>query len=50
LNRVIVAVKGIAKELGLKNITVEGDGARVPPEQLTDADVQFIAAAAKQAP
>jgi hypothetical protein len=50
LNRVIVAAKKVAKELGLIKVTVEGDGALVTPEELTDADVEFIAAAARPAP
>jgi hypothetical protein len=50
LKRVIVAAKEVAKELGLKKVSVEGDGALVPPEELTDADAQFIAAAARPAP
>jgi hypothetical protein len=50
LKRLIIAAKGVAEELGLKKVTVEGDGARVRPEELTDADVQFIAASARPAP
>jgi hypothetical protein len=43
LNRVIVAAKHIAHELGLQNLRVEADGGAVPPEQLTEDDAKFIA-------
>lgn len=43
LKRVIIAVKEVAAELGLKNVTVEGDGALIPPDKLTNSDAQFIA-------
>jgi hypothetical protein len=47
LRRMIVAAKGAAKELGVTNVTVEGDGALVAPENLTEAHAQFIARPAR---
>ncbi len=43
LHRVIVAAKAVAHDLGWTGtLTVEGDGGRVKPEQLTEDDAKFI--------
>jgi len=43
LKRLIVAVKGVAEELGYKNLMVQADGGNIPPEELTEADAHYIA-------
>jgi len=47
LRRLIVAVKGVSEEIGLTKLLVEGYGALVKPEELTEADAKFIASATK---
>jgi hypothetical protein len=47
LHRVLVGVKKIANDLGLKRFTVEGDGGLVSLEELTEGDAKFIGAASK---
>jgi hypothetical protein len=49
LHRVLVGVKKIANDLGVKSFTIEGDGGLVSPEELTEGDAKFIDAASKPA-